>query len=462
MSEEVVKTFDRRRGIMPLPASPSRNARMRPYEAYVSRLQRIVEESLSTPANLDGQARKEICQALDGEPAKELRRLIQLDIQRASGAFFSGQKLSDHLSSLLSFEKAGRNPVIIDPACGTGDLLLACSKHLPLSEDLFATLSQWGKSLIGYDLHSEFVRATKIRLALAAISRGVPCSHTSWESIDKSFPSIKVRDALESSPEIGRATHIVLNPPYVQRATPPNCVWAKGLVSSAAVFLDTCISRAMPGAQVSAILPDVLRTGSRYERWRQHIQKLATVRNVRTIGKFDRWADVDVFLICLIVDNNSCGRQIWWRAKNGSHSGKAKDYFKVHIGSVVPHRDAKKGSLRRYIYSRLLPPWQIVRRVKTRKYAGKVFLPPFVAVRRTSSPGDRYRAVATIVTGKKPVAAENHLLVLLPHDKSLRRCHELLRVLKSADTNKWLNSRIRCRHLTVPALRELPWWTRTR
>ena len=353
--------------------------------------------------------------------------------------------------------------MIIDPACGAGDLLIACSKRLPVSKDLITTLSQWGRFLIGYDLHGEFVRATKIRLALAAISRGAAFNHISWEAIDTSFPWIKVQDTLKSSPEIGRATHVVLNPPYVQRAIPPDCAWAKGLVSSAAVFLDACVSRAIPGTQISAILPDVLRTGSRYQRWRSHIQELARIKTIRVIGQFDRWADVDVFLIHLIVNKGSSGgRRMWWRARTGRHTGKIKDYFEVHIGSVVPHRDAKKGPLRRYIYSRLLPPWQIVRRIKTRKYKGKLFSSPFVAVRRTSSPGDRCRAVATIVTGKKSVAVENHLLVLSPYDKSLRRCRELLRVLKSTNTNKWLNSRIRCRHLTVSALRELPWWIKTR
>jgi hypothetical protein len=34
----------------------------------------------------------------------------------------------------------------------------------------------------------------------------------------------------------------------------------------------------------------------------------------------------------------------------------------------------------------------------------------------------------------------------------------LLRVLKSRKTDQWLNNRIRCRHLTVRSLNELPWW----
>ena len=54
--------------------------------------------------------------------------------------------------------------IVADPACGAGDLLVKCTPFLPLSDDLSGTLLQWGKQLIGYDLHIEFIRATKARL----------------------------------------------------------------------------------------------------------------------------------------------------------------------------------------------------------------------------------------------------------------------------------------------------------
>jgi hypothetical protein len=56
------------------------------------------------------------------------------------------------------------------------------------------------------------------------------------------------------------------------------------------------------------------------------------------------------------------------------------------------------------------------------------------------------------------VAIENHLLVLRPKDDSPKTCEELLGLLSLQRTNEWLNRRIRCRHLTVGALADLPWW----
>jgi hypothetical protein len=47
---------------------------------------------------------------------------------------------------------------------------------------------------------------------------------------------------------------------------------------------------------------------------------------------------------------------------------------------------------------------------------------------------------------------------LIPHDLSLESCKELILRLRSMETDEWLNERIRCRHLTVSALNELPWW----
>jgi hypothetical protein len=40
----------------------------------------------------------------------------------------------------------------------------------------------------------------------------------------------------------------------------------------------------------------------------------------------------------------------------------------------------------------------------------------------------------------------------------VRTCRELLDILKDDQTTHWLDQRIRCRHLTVAALDELPWW----
>jgi hypothetical protein len=53
------------------------------------------------------------------------------------------------------------------------------------------------------------------------------------------------------------------------------------------------------------------------------------------------------------------------------------------------------------------------------------------------------------------VAVDNHLLVLEP--KAERGIEELVQVLRRPETTEWLNQRIRCRHLTVDAVNQIPW-----
>jgi hypothetical protein len=39
----------------------------------------------------------------------------------------------------------------------------------------------------------------------------------------------------------------------------------------------------------------------------------------------------------------------------------------------------------------------------------------------------------------------------------LRDCEKLVQVLRRESTTEWLNERIRCRHLTVSAVADIPW-----
>jgi hypothetical protein len=439
----------------------SRESSPRAFGSYARTLSSFVNDSL-LGKQVDP---SRILRILDGEPGKELRRLVSLDFQRSAGAFFTGERLAQQLCDLLPTleESSG---LVLDPACGAGDLLVAYSKRLPLAKDLISTLTLWGRTLAGSDLYEEFVEATKLRLALAAIGRGVPIGPTaSAFSITHAFPNISVDDGLGTIGRLGKSSAgLIVNPPYTARHSPVDCDWADGDVSSAAVFLDACVSRTKPGCRIVAILPDVLRTGSRYERWRKHIESRARIEDIEIVGRFNQWADVDVFMLRLVVGGkgDTFSRQSWWRhEKDNTSLRRVGDAFTVCVGPVVPHRDPHKGPWNPFIHARPLPAWETYKEVGTlRRYLGKTFKPPFVAVRRTSSPSDKSRAIGTIISGHRDVAVENHLLVLLPNDLSMQmqRCKELLSILKDSRTTEWLNRRIRCRHLTVLALREMPWW----
>ena len=87
------------------------------------------------------------------------------------GPFFSGSGLSDDLVATFT-KPIDENSLILDPACGSGDLLLACSRRLPLAGSLPETVEAWGRQLFGLDLYPEFIRAARARLVLAAALRG--------------------------------------------------------------------------------------------------------------------------------------------------------------------------------------------------------------------------------------------------------------------------------------------------
>lgn len=428
---------------------------MEAYRKYSNHLGGLIESAVSVSRRSARTAMK--------PPSKnasaELRRLISLDDLRASGAFFTNSKLSQFaLHSIL--ETVNENSIIFDPTCGAGDLLIAGASKLPTYENLSRTLTEWGKRLIGLDLHLEFTEVAKKRLVLAALGRGIDVAPTDLEITLDAFPKIQVGSINDRNELYRKATHILINPPYTMANAQPTCEWASGKVNGAAIFMESCVTNAKSNTEVAAILPDVLRSGSRYGKWRAVIQKYAKIKRVLTYGQFDEETDVDVFVLQLEIRREPlkqlCESADWSSAPTARIS--VSDKFDVFVGPVVDYREPHCGPWRPFVVSRGLPKWGFADNLPNRRFLGNSIRPPFVVVKRTSRPDDENRAIATIVRGMKPVAVENHLIVLKPKDKTLKTCHSLLENLKDRRTSKWLNQRIRCRHLTVSSLKELPWW----
>ena len=430
---------------------------MKAFAEHVSDLEKLVEEARQTSGLR--KRRSLLKPSLDGAVQKEFRSRVSLAARRASGAFFTGTTLARRLSRHL-LDDVGPDCLIADPACGVGDLLLAAARALPVGIDLDETLQFWGSRLMGTDINPEFVRATKIRLLMLAISRLRARQADTPPAPRDLFPLIRECDYLARPETIADASHILVNPPYYTLPAPADCRWGSGTVSAAAVFMDKCLSGVCEGTRIRAILPDVLRSGSCYEKWRRHVESISETLRVSTYGQFDNFADVDVFVLELAKGKKKNRRKaIWWKSAKRAHAGRVGDYFAVHVGPVVPHRHPEEGPTVAYIHARTLPPWGVKARMnERRRFSGTLFKPPFVAVRRTSRPGE-HRAVGTIITGKRSVAVENHVLVLLPHKKTTGECYRLLRLLRKRETDNWLNTRIRCRHLTVQAMQEIPAWS---
>lgn len=435
---------------MPAVPKQAKSSPFSDYSAYVSKLKRLSLESYRVA---DWNTRVDA--ALNGQANVELRRVAPLETRRKYGAFFTGTDLGTKLISCgTNFSPTS---IFYDPTCGMGDLLIAAARRLPMCKTLPATLRQWGQQLTGTDLHQEFIEGARTRLILLARQR-----HKSDEVLQKSnadyFPNILVADGLGQDALIRDATHLLLNPPFGKVAAPAGCKWAGGRITEAAPFVIAALERAKPGTEMLAILPDVLRSGSFSEHWRKRVSALADVLLVEPYGIFDDSADVDVFLVRLIkrpteivADDHA------WARYTSTGETSIGDFFEVHVGRVVPHRDPQSGPSHPYIHARSVPAWTIMESfVDKRQHQGLGYKTPFVAIRRTSRPGHPYRATATIIAGKTPVAVENHLIVCEPKDGTLASCKALMKQLKTAAVNEFLDQRIRCRHLTVGAVSAIP------
>jgi len=418
------------------------------YRLFINELRSALEVEKS-----DGLWMRRSDALLDGAAGQELRRLVDLPTRRKWGAFFTGSGLSERMLGESKFDL--NSDFIYDPTVGAGDLLLAAARRLPLKRTLASTIRAWGKCLAGTDIHQEFVEAALLRVALLAKQRHGGRGNLP-NNLEAEFPFIRVGDGMTAKDLYSRTTYLLMNPPFCLTMSPKGCAWAGGKVSAAAIFVINALELIPFGAKVLAILPDVLRSGTFQNLWRRAVSQLADIRKIENCGIFDGAADVDVFILDAVASRFERNDNKSW-PEHLPLGTTVADFFDVHVGRVVPHRDEEEGPVHPYIHPRCVPVWtEISRFTEHRRYAGLVYEPPFVVLRRTSRPGHPYRAAASIIQSKKSVAVENHLIVCLPKDKSIETCRSLMRYLKSESVNEFLDRRIRCRHLTTGAVNSIP------
>lgn len=389
---------------------------------------------------------------LNGTPYRAHRLAFGIEHRRSAGTFFTGADSARIIAQQLH-RAIPADGMVMDPTCGIGDLLLAYAEKLPIGKSLSQTLELWGRKLAGLDLDRDLIRLAKARLVIQARLRGD--FKDDIDCIESIFPLIRVGDMFSTSSELSQPDGFLFNPPFGVIKDVSGCDWSAGSVNSAALFLVELIERKKDSAAISALLPEVLRCGSRYAAFRNYLRGMGVGGNYTSLGRFDTWADVDVFSTLIAASQQE---KIWDADVETVDQNSVGDRFDVRVGTVVPHRHKNRGPWRRYICAKSTPRWNVnFEPTTSRRFSGTTFMPPFVVVRRTSSPSDRYRAVATVVVGDRPVAVENHLLVLLPHDKKLKGCVELSRVLALDETNDYLNTAMRCRHLTTGIVGQIPW-----
>lgn len=390
---------------------------------------------------------------LDGLAGQRCRDLLSATSLQLLGAFFTPSGIADRIVEGFDV-RSWDEQIAFDPACGAGDLLLRVAERLTVGETVSATLEAWNQRLFGCDLSREFVEAARLRILLLAVRRGALLDGPPSE-LAMLLSNLVVADGLSLSDEYRKSSCIVMNPPY-GRVESGTRSWKEGMVTAAALFLDRAAQLSMPGTQIGALLPEVLRTGTNYRHWRNHIDGFVDHTNPQSIGQFSAHADVHVFIQHFTRRGEECAGPRAARVSKKKQT--VGTHFTVAVGSVVPHRDAISGPRLAFLHPKNAPLWGEVKKIReTRQFDGRSFAPPFVVVRRTSRPGDRHRASATLVSGARRVAVENHLLVLTPRDGGIEMCRSLMGILRDNRTDTFLDEIMRCRHLTTSSVASVPW-----
>lgn len=374
--------------------------------------------------------------------------------RRNDGIFFSGAAWASRLIDALP---PGPFKRFVDPSCGVGDLLLEAARRLPLGRDLSSTLATWSQEFHGMDLHAPLAQMAWSRLqALAMHLHHVEGERTNPAYIDHADSFCQL-NSLEESWGLMPGDCVLMNPPYNPVISPDWSVTSRGRVTAAALFLERAVATSPAGTVIAALVPEVLRSGTRFEKLRRFVEQRSQIHEFSAQGRFSSEADIDISIISLTV--RATPLEIAPAINIDRSTIALADIADVHVGSIVPHRAAPSKKRRPYLDVDGAPVWAEIYPSEHRKLYGRAFSPPFVVVRRTSGPSDKERARATIVRGSSPVIIENHLLVVIPHKPTLRSCRHIMGVLRDSRTTEWLNEMLRCRHLTVKVMKQLPLWT---
>lgn len=395
---------------------------------------------------------------LNGHPAQAVNGILGRSRRRRQGIFFSGTRWASVIADALPVERCER---IVDPACGIGDLLLATARQLPLGPTLDATLKAWAGRLAGVDLHGPFLALAWHRLQALAMERH-GLAHPRLRLTTECPASFRVANSLRERWELRAGDGLVMNPPFHAIAAPQGTINGAGRVTAALPFLERAIGHAPSGVHVVALVPEVLRSGSRYARLRDWLAQRCQQLRFEAHGLFSQEANIDVALLVATTRAPTL-RPACSPTANAVRDPAAVvlarrlgDVCSVRVGAVVPHRTLKNAPRQPYVAVADVTPWEETTPTRSVGYRASTHAPPFVVVRRTSGPKDKERVRATIVLGEAPILVENHLLVLTPNEHTVAACRELVVALKRPQTHAWLNERIRCRHLTVGAVREIP------
>lgn len=395
---------------------------------------------------------------INGHANDMVYRLLPRKDRQTHGIFFSGAAWANALVKQLDVEQWSR---FFDPSAGTGDLLLEVCKKLPLEDSATKTIKAWERRLAAIDLRASFLRIAWARIQALAMTR-----HK--ETIDASRfrplpPSFRAGNIFKTPFVLRARDCVVMNPPYQRTLAGPNSFVGTGKRSAAALHVEHILQSATGGVGLIALVPDVLRSGSSYERFRNELRSQLKIASFDGHGSFGGDVDVDVAVLSGVTQGRKKNKSPLARLSSSQKSSKnlqcVSDLYEISVGPVVPHRTEETGKVHGYLTARNSPIWGMIDApTEKARFDARLQSGPFVVVRRTSSPRDKQRARATLVRGKGPWLVENHLLVISPRSGTFKACQSVIKNFRDHRTDEWLNRHIRCRHLTVGAIASVPIW----
>jgi hypothetical protein len=162
--------------------------------------------------------------------------------RREQGTYYTPPQLAEQIFSVIPIE--GVEPerrLILDPACGSGTLLLAGAKRLTQVQQEPVESSRWHRYLTshlrGYDKDVFATEITKLCLLMAALPTG---NHWNIETLD----TLDIRLPVNERPSI-----IVSNPPWKFERDPA------GSIERANMFLAWMLDNLADGGFLASIVP---------------------------------------------------------------------------------------------------------------------------------------------------------------------------------------------------------------
>lgn len=234
---------------------------------------------------------------IDGQAIQVINAMLGRDRRRSDGIFFSGSEWAARLREAMPHDLFLR---YVDPSCGVGDLLLEIARHLPLANDLSQTITEWSRRFHGMDVHAPLAQVAWSRLQALAVRRhGLVRGYSDALCIEEG--ALMELDSLKERWNLQAGDCVLMNPPFQAVTSPTWSKYSRGRVTAAALFLERAISEAQPGTTIIALLPEVIRSGSRFEKLRDFVHRSSDVHQFTAHGRFSHEADIDVAILSITV-----------------------------------------------------------------------------------------------------------------------------------------------------------------